>query len=49
MNRDLDWVILRPSVVVGSAAYGGSALFRGLAALAPSTWRATPACVGTLG
>jgi uncharacterized protein YbjT (DUF2867 family) len=31
--RDLDWVILRPSVVVGRAAYGGSALFRGLAAL----------------
>lgn len=29
----LDWVILRPSVVVGQAAYGGSALFRGLAAL----------------
>ena len=29
----LDWVILRPSVVVGPAAYGGSALFRGLAAL----------------
>jgi uncharacterized protein YbjT (DUF2867 family) len=29
----LDWVILRPSVVVGSSAYGGSALFRGLAAL----------------
>lgn len=29
----LDWVILRPSVVVGEAAYGGSALFRGLAAL----------------
>ncbi|MFO1090855.1 MAG: SDR family oxidoreductase [Hyphomicrobiales bacterium] len=29
----LDWVILRPSVVVGRAAYGGSALFRGLAAL----------------
>ena len=29
----LDWVILRPSVVVGSAAYGGSALFRGLASL----------------
>lgn len=29
----LDWVILRPSVVVGAAAYGGSALFRGLAAL----------------
>jgi uncharacterized protein YbjT (DUF2867 family) len=31
--RDLDWVILRPSVVVGRSAYGGSALFRGLAAL----------------
>lgn len=30
---DLDWVILRPSVVLGPAAYGGSALFRGLAAL----------------
>ena len=33
MQRDLDWVILRPSVVVGRAAYGGSALFRGLASL----------------
>lgn len=33
MRHDLDWVILRPSVVVGRAAYGGSALFRGLAAL----------------
>ncbi|HWL94713.1 MAG TPA: NAD(P)H-binding protein, partial [Phycisphaerae bacterium] len=33
MRRDLDWVILRPSVVVGRSAYGGSALFRGLAAL----------------
>jgi uncharacterized protein YbjT (DUF2867 family) len=33
MERDLDWVILRPSVVIGRAAYGGSALFRGLAAL----------------
>jgi uncharacterized protein YbjT (DUF2867 family) len=31
--RDLDWVILRPSVILGRAAYGGSALFRGLAAL----------------
>jgi uncharacterized protein YbjT (DUF2867 family) len=29
----LDWVILRPSVVVGRGAFGGSALFRGLAAL----------------
>ncbi|HEU5273169.1 MAG TPA: SDR family oxidoreductase [Xanthobacteraceae bacterium] len=33
MGQDLDWVILRPSVVVGRAAYGGSALFRGLATL----------------
>src|SRR5437763_4433679 len=33
MQRDLDWVILRPSVVLGPAAYGGSALFRRLAAL----------------
>lgn len=33
MIRDLDWVILRPSVVLGHAAYGASALFRGLAAL----------------
>jgi uncharacterized protein YbjT (DUF2867 family) len=32
-RRDLDWVVLRPSVVVGRAAYGGSALLRGLAAL----------------
>jgi uncharacterized protein YbjT (DUF2867 family) len=33
MRSNLDWVILRPSVVVGRAAYGGSAMFRGLAAL----------------
>jgi len=33
MARDLDWIILRPSVVIGRAAYGGSALLRGLAAL----------------
>jgi uncharacterized protein YbjT (DUF2867 family) len=33
MARDLDWVILRPSLVVARAAYGGSALLRGLAAL----------------
>jgi uncharacterized protein YbjT (DUF2867 family) len=33
MARNLDWVILQPSVVVGRAAYGGSALIRGLAAL----------------
>lgn len=29
----LDWVILRPSVVLGGPAYGGGALIRGLAAL----------------
>ena len=33
MARDLDWVILRPSMVIGRAVYGGSALIRGLAAL----------------
>lgn len=33
MARDLDWIVLRPSVVIGRAAYGGSALLRGLAAL----------------
>jgi uncharacterized protein YbjT (DUF2867 family) len=33
MTSGLDWVVLRPSVVVGRAAFGGSALFRGLAAL----------------
>ena len=33
MELDLDWVILRPSVIIGRSAYGGSALLRGLAAL----------------
>jgi uncharacterized protein YbjT (DUF2867 family) len=33
MERDLDWFVLRPSVVVGRTAYGGSALLRGLAGL----------------
>jgi uncharacterized protein YbjT (DUF2867 family) len=33
MARDLDWVILRPSVVLGRGVFGASALFRGLAAL----------------
>jgi uncharacterized protein YbjT (DUF2867 family) len=33
MERDLDWVILRPSVVIGRSAFGASALMRGLAAL----------------
>lgn len=30
---DLDWLILRPGLVLAPAAYGGSALLRGLAAL----------------
>lgn len=29
---NLDWLILRPSLVYGQACYGGTALFRGLAA-----------------
>jgi uncharacterized protein YbjT (DUF2867 family) len=33
MERDLEWVILRPSVVIGRPAYGASALMRGLAGL----------------
>lgn len=33
MSRSVDWIVLRPSVVVGRPAYGGSALLRGLAAL----------------
>ena len=33
MASSLDWVVLRPSVVLGPAAYGASALIRGLAAL----------------
>jgi uncharacterized protein YbjT (DUF2867 family) len=33
MATDLDWVILRPSVVLGRSAFGASALIRGLAAL----------------
>jgi uncharacterized protein YbjT (DUF2867 family) len=32
MQRDLDWIVLRPSVVLGAGAYGGSALLRALAA-----------------
>jgi uncharacterized protein YbjT (DUF2867 family) len=30
---DLDWVILRPGLVLGPQAYGGTALLRGLAAM----------------
>lgn len=33
MASGLDWVILRPSVVIGRAAYGASALIRGLAGM----------------
>lgn len=31
-GTDLDWVVLRPGLVLGPVAYGGSALLRGLAA-----------------
>ncbi|MER9959863.1 SDR family oxidoreductase [Mesorhizobium sp. M0045] len=34
MTLDLDWVVLRPSVVLGRPVFGASALFRGLASLA---------------
>jgi uncharacterized protein YbjT (DUF2867 family) len=33
MALDLDWVVIRPGLVLAPAAYGGSALLRGLAAL----------------
>jgi uncharacterized protein YbjT (DUF2867 family) len=33
MESDLDWIILRPSVVLGDPVYGASALFRALAIL----------------
>jgi uncharacterized protein YbjT (DUF2867 family) len=33
MALDLDWIVLRPSVVLGRPVFGASALFRGLAAL----------------
>ncbi|WEX09580.1 SDR family oxidoreductase [Chelativorans sp. AA-79] len=33
MERELDWVILRPSVVLGRNVFGASALIRGLSAL----------------
>lgn len=33
MALDLDWVILRPGLVLARSAYGGSSLLRGLAAL----------------
>jgi uncharacterized protein YbjT (DUF2867 family) len=32
-SKDLDWVILRPSLVVGHSTYGGMALMRALAAI----------------
>lgn len=32
-ERELDWVILRPSLVYTRGSYGGTSLFRGLAAL----------------
>ncbi|MCW2308257.1 SDR family oxidoreductase [Rhodobium gokarnense] len=31
--RDLDWIVLRPGLVIGRPVYGGTGLIRGLAAL----------------
>lgn len=45
MQSGLDWVILRPSVVLGSPVYGASALMRGLAAL---PWRPSMSGTGAL-
>jgi len=39
LARDLDWIALRPSIVIGPSAYGGSALFRGLDANAHARLR----------
>lgn len=33
MKSDLDWIVLRPSIVAGRNVYGGTALIRALAAL----------------
>lgn len=33
MARDLDWVIVKPSLVIARAVYGGTALLRGLAGI----------------
>ena len=46
----LDWIILRPGLVIGSQAYGGTALLRGLAAFPLVLPIATPdAAVQTVG
>ncbi|KQU72395.1 nucleoside-diphosphate sugar epimerase [Aminobacter sp. DSM 101952] len=47
MATELDWVILRPSVILGAPVFGASALMRGLAALPwlpsmPATERLQP-------
>jgi len=36
-ERHLDWIILRPGLVIGRPVYGGTALLRGLAALPVAT------------
>ena len=36
-TSDLDWIIVRPGLVIAPAAYGGSALLRGLAAFPLAT------------
>lgn len=42
---DLDWVILRPGLVLAPAAYGGSALLRGLAAFPGFTPALSPKAI----
>jgi uncharacterized protein YbjT (DUF2867 family) len=32
-GRDLDWIILRPGLVLASGVYGGTAMLRGVAML----------------
>ena len=58
MASPLDWVILRPSVVLGPAAYGASALIRSLAAFpllpvmpdtGPLTKSSDQRCIGRSG
>ncbi len=42
MRSDLDWVILRPTLVIGSQAYGGTALLRAAAAVPLAFARVLP-------
>lgn len=49
MGSGLDWVILRPTLVIGADAYGGTALLRGAAAFPGVFPRVLPdACIQTV-